>query len=341
MNSPIQAGLLAYGMSGRIFHAPFLAAHPGFQLRAITERSRKLAATDYPAIISYDSVEELLKDPVIQLVVVNTPNDTHFALAKQALQAGKHVLIEKPVGTTSAEITELFDLGRQLNLQVFGYQNRRWDSDFQAVRQVVESGQLGQLIEAHFRFERYKMPIHTKVFKEDPTTPGAGLSFDLGPHVLDQALSLFGKPEKVHKTLASHRFGSRVDDYFHFHLSYPGGLNVFVSGSLLVAAPGPAYVLHGTQGSYKQQRTDVQETQLDKGLKPTEEAYGHDLPGSEGALTVVQPDGEKSTTEVPTPRGNYMGLFEAVYQSLMHGRAFPVREEELFWQLQALEQTSE
>jgi scyllo-inositol 2-dehydrogenase (NADP+) len=206
------------------------------------------------------------------------------------------------------------------------------------VRQVVESGQLGLLIEAHFRFERYKIPLHTKVFKEDPATPGAGLSFDLGPHVLDQALSLFGRPGKVQKTLAHHRPGSRVDDYFHFHLSYPGGLNVFVSGSLLVAAPGPAYVLHGTQGSYRQHRTDVQETQLDQGLKPTEVAYGQDTPGSEGTLTVVQPDGEKSTTAVATPRGNYMGLFEAVYASLVHGQPFPVREEELFWQVQVLEQ---
>ncbi|TGD79916.1 Gfo/Idh/MocA family oxidoreductase [Hymenobacter wooponensis] len=338
MTSPIQAGLLAYGMSGRIFHAPFLAAHPGFQLRAVAERSRKLAAADYPDIISYDSVDELLQDSELDLIVVNTPNYSHFDLAKQALAAGKHVLIEKPVGTTAAQISELFALARERNLQVFGYQNRRWDSDFQAVREVVESGQLGQLIEAHLHFDRYKPAIHTKVFKEEPTTPGAGLSFDLGPHVLDQALSLFGQPAKVERTLGSYRPHSQVNDYFHYHLSYPSGLHVFVSGSLLVADPGPAYVLHGTQGSFRQHRTDVQEAQLDQKLPLSDAAYGQDAPGTGGVLTVVKPDGEKSSTTVTTPRGNYMGLFEAMYQSLTNGAPFPVREEELFWQLQIIEQ---
>ena len=338
MSTPIQTGLLAYGMSGRIFHAPFLTSHPAFQLRAVTERSRKQAAEAYPGIISYNSVHELLADEAIELVVVNTPNDTHFELARQALQAGKHVLIEKPVATTVAELEELLHLGRQQNRHVLAYQNRRWDSDFQLVRQVVESGQLGQLTEVHFRFDRYKAVLNAKAFKEDPTTPGSGLSFDLGPHVLDQALCLFGQPQQVHKTLASHRPGSRVDDYFHLHLSYSNGLNVFVAGSLLMAAPVPAYVLHGTQGSFQKQRTDVQETQLVQGLQPTDAAYGMEPAGSEGILTLMQPNGEKSTHLLAASRGNYPALFEAVYQTLRHHQPFPVRPEELRWQLQTLGQ---
>ncbi|QNH63433.1 Gfo/Idh/MocA family protein [Hymenobacter sediminicola] len=338
MSHPIQTGLLAYGMSGRIFHAPFLATSPHFQLRAVVERSRKQATELYPDILSLGSVAELLADPEIELVVVNTPNGTHFELARQALQAGKHVLIEKPVATTVAELDELLQLAHERQLHVFGYQNRRWDSDFQLVRQVVESGQLGQLTEVHFRFDRYKAALNAKAFKEDPATPGSGLSFDLGPHVLDQALSLFGEPAQVHKTLASHRPGSRVDDYFHLHLSYPGGLNVFVTGSLLTAAPVPAYVLHGTHGSFQLQRTDVQETQLDQGLLPTDAAYGHDPAGSAGAITVVAENGEKTVTYLSTPQGNYPALFEAVYQALRHDRPYPVRAEELRWQLQALEQ---
>jgi scyllo-inositol 2-dehydrogenase (NADP+) len=341
MPTPIQTGLLAYGMSGRVFHAPFLTTQPGFQLRAVVERSRKQAAETYPGITSYDSVAGLLADAEIELVVVNTPNDTHFELARQALRAGKHVLIEKPVATTVAELEELLNLSRQHNRHVLAYQNRRWDSDFQLVRQVMESGQLGQLTEVHFRFDRYKAALNAKAFKEDPATPGSGLSFDLGPHVLDQALSLFGQPRQVRKTLASHRPGSRVDDYFHLHLSYSGGLNVFVVGSLLTAAPVPAYVLHGTQGSFHKHRTDVQETQLAEGLPPTAATYGLEPAGSEGMLTLIQPNGEKSTQLLAAPRGNYPALFAAVYQTIRHNYPFPIRPEELRWQLQALEMKSQ
>lgn len=336
MSNPIQTGLLAFGMSGRIFHAPFVATHLGFQLRAVVERSRKQAAEFYPGVISYNNVAELLADPELELVIINTPNGTHFELAREALRAGKHVLIEKPVTTTLAELDELLILAKERGLHLLAYQNRRWDSDFQLVREVVESRQLGRITEVHFRFDRYKAALNAKVFKEDPATPGSGLSFDLGPHVLDQALSLFGRPERVHKTLSCHRPGSRVNDYFHYHLAYPGGLNVFVTGSLLTAAPVPAYVLHGTLGSFQKARTDVQETQLDQGLLPTDADYG--LDSNAGELTVVAGNGEKTVTTLAAPRGNYPGLFEAVHQTLRQGAPYPIRAEELRWQLEILEQ---
>jgi scyllo-inositol 2-dehydrogenase (NADP+) len=334
--TPIQTGLLAYGMSGRIFHAPFLEAHPAFTLRAVAERSRKQMQQTYPHTISYDSVADLLRDPTIELVVVNTPNDTHFDLACEALRAGKHVLVEKPVGTSAADIDALFALGREMNRQVFGYQNRRWDSDFMAVRQVVESGQLGELIEAHFRYDRYKTAIHTKVFKEEPTTPGSGLHFDLGPHLLDQAISLFGAPTEYRKTMSSFRPNSRVTDYFQLHLSYPSGLNVYLTSSLLVADPGPAFVLHGTQGSFRKARTDVQEAQLDQGITPLDSAYGMEPADGAGTLTVVSETGEKTVTPVVSERGAYMGLFEAVYQSLRFGQPYPIWEADLRTQLEIL-----
>ncbi|WP_022825939.1 Gfo/Idh/MocA family protein [Hymenobacter norwichensis] len=334
--TPIQTGLLAYGMSGRIFHAPFLEAHPAFTLRAVVERSRKQMQQTYPHTISYDSVADLLRDPTIELVVVNTPNGTHFELACEALRAGKHVLIEKPVGTSAADIDALFALSREMNRQVFGYQNRRWDSDFMAVRQVVESGQLGELIEAHFRYDRYKTAIHTKVFKEEPTTPGSGLHFDLGPHLLDQAISLFGPPAEFRKTMGSFRPNSRVTDYFQLHLSYPSGLNVYLTSSLLVADPGPAFVVHGTRGSLRKARTDVQEAQLDQGLTPLDATYGVEPADAVGTLTLVSETGEKTAQPIETLRGNYMGLFEAVHQSIRHGQPYPIREEDLHTQLEIL-----
>ncbi|WP_303309792.1 Gfo/Idh/MocA family oxidoreductase [Hymenobacter sp. BT730] len=337
MPTPIQTGLLAYGMSGRVFHAPFLHAHPGFTLAAVTERHQAQAHLHYPEVRSYPSVEALLADEAVELVVVNTPNNTHVEFARQALQAGKHVLLEKPVATTVAEIQELYHLSRRVNRDLLPYQNRRWDSDFQLVRQVVESGQLGQLIEAHFRFDRYKLALNKKAFKEEPI-PGSGLLYDLGPHLLDQVISLFGPPQNTYKVQGSYRPGSRVDDYFTFHIQYPSGLQVTVTSSLLVADPGPAFVLHGTAGSFSKPRADVQEAQLLEGLSPLADAYGVEPENAVGRLTLAAPDGTLSPSILPAPRGHYMGLFEAVYRTIRHGQPYPIPEADIVTQMTLLEQ---
>jgi predicted dehydrogenase len=335
-SSPIKTGLLAYGMSGKIFHAPFLTQHPGFDLQAVVQRHEQRMQADYPHIKSYGSVAELLADPALELVVVNTPSATHVELARQALLAGKHVLLEKPVATSTAEVRELFNLARQQNRQLFAYQNRRWDTDFGSVRRVVESGQLGRLIEVHFRYDRFKPQLNPKKFKEDADSPGSGLMFDLGPHLVDQAISLFGQPLSVERTQGSYRENSQVADYFSLHLHYPEGLHVYLTSSLLVADPGPAFVLHGTQGSYRKDRTDPQEAQLVAGLKPADPAYGHEQPGQEGRLTLAVPDGTLATTSVLAEPGSYAGLFEAVYQAIRHGQPYPVKPEELVWQLEVI-----
>jgi scyllo-inositol 2-dehydrogenase (NADP+) len=335
-SAPIKTGLLAYGMSGKIFHAPFLTQHPGFDLQAVVQRHEQRMQADYPHIKSYGSVAELLADPELELIVVNTPSATHVELARQALRAGKHVLLEKPVAITAAEVRDLFDLARQQNRQLFAYQNRRWDTDFGSVRDVVEGGQLGRLIEVHFRFDRFKPQLNPKKFKEDADSPGSGLVFDLGPHLVDQAISLFGQPLKVEKAQGSYRESSRVPDYFSRHLHYPGGLHVYLSSSLLVADPGPAFVLHGTQGSFRKDRTDPQEAQLVAGMKPADPAYGREQPGQEGRLTLAGPDGTLTATPVPAEASSYASLFEAVYQAIRHGQPYPVTEAELVGQLEVL-----
>jgi scyllo-inositol 2-dehydrogenase (NADP+) len=333
---PIPTALLAYGMSGKVFHAPFLVTHPGFDLHAVVERTEQRMQQDYPTVRSYPSIDELLADPSIELVVVNTPSNTHFELAQQVLRAGKHVLVEKPVATSSIQMQALWDLGREVNRHVLAYQNRRWDSDFQAVRNVVESGRLGQLIEVHFRFDRYKPALHTKTFKEQPQ-PGSGLLYDLGPHLIDQALSLFGRPLSARKILGSHRPASQVDDFFSLQLRYLQGLNVWLTSSLLVADPGPAYVLHGTKGSYQKGRTDPQEAQLLQGTTLRSPYYGRETPGQEGRLTLAAPDGTLTTTADAAPAGDYLQLFEAVYQTIRHNQPYPIREEQLRWQNELLE----
>jgi scyllo-inositol 2-dehydrogenase (NADP+) len=337
MSKPIVTGLMSYGMSGRIFHAPFLATNPGFILKAVVERNEKKAGLKYPELKSYDSIDELLNDDEIELIVVNTPNHTHFDFSVRALQAGKHVLIEKPAAVTSAEVRSLFELGRSLNLKVMIYQNRRYNSDFLAVKQIIESGRLGRLIEVHFRIDRYRMAIGNKEFKESKEIPGNGLKYDLGSHLIDGAISILGKPSSYEKTTAMHRPGTRVDDYFHFHLKYPDQLNVYLTSGLLIAEPEYGFVVHGSSGSFLKMRTDVQEAQLTDNMLPAESNFGTEPEGSEGKLVIIDTDGQKTTEWIASPKGAYNELFNAVYQTVRDQAQFPVTEEQIIWQLEMLE----
>lgn len=332
---PVATGMLAYGMSGRLFHAPFVDAHPGFTFSAVTERSQKKVNERYPGVTSYGTTDELINDPSLELIIVNTPNFTHFEYAKKALEAGKHVLIEKPLATSVAEAKELFDLGKKQKRYVMAFQNRRWDSDFQSVKEIIAGKKLGRLVEAHIRFDRYKLPLEGKAFKEEPV-PGAGLAWNLAPHVLDQAICLFGQPLQFFKTTAAHRSGTKVDDYAFFHLQYQNDLQVYVYVSLLCARPMPAYVLHGKKGSFIRGRTDIQEKQLDRGVSVRDAAYGRDA--TMGELTLGDPGGQFNTEFVPAPRGDYYQLFEAVYQQIRYQQLYPVTKDEILCQLEILEQ---
>lgn len=338
MSSPIVTGILSFGMSGRIFHAPFVHAHPGFNLKVVLERNQKKAAEFYPDVVSYNTIEDLLNDDEIELVIVNTPNHLHYEQAKQALLAGKHVLVEKPVAATSAQLMELFDIAKQQEKHLLVYQNRRWDSDFLSVKDMIESGRLGELVEVHFRFDRYKPVLSPKLFKETAANEASGLVYDLGPHLLDQVISLFGKPVSVHKVTAMHRYGSEVPDYFSYQLRYPRQLTVYVTSSLLVAQPLPSFVVHGTTGSYIKNRCDVQEGQLDQGIKPTDEHYGIEPANCEGQLVTIDVTGKKLVEQMPSLKGNYLNLFEAVYQTIVNGALYPITDEHIAWQLELLEQ---
>jgi scyllo-inositol 2-dehydrogenase (NADP+) len=337
MSLPIVTGILSFGMSGRIFHAPFVHAHPGFRFKAVLERNQKNAVQYYPDVVSYDSIDDLLNEKEIELIIVNTPNQLHYEHARLALQAGKHVLIEKPVTATLAQLLELYDLAKQQEKHLLVYQNRRWDSDFLSVKEVIESGRLGNLIEVHFRFDRYKPVLSPKAFKETGGMEANGLVYDLGPHLLDQVISLFGKPLTSNKVTASHREGSEVVDYFSFQLTYPHQLTVYVTSSLLVAQPLPSFVLHGTAGSYIKDRCDVQEDQLDQSIKPTDPQYGIEPDGCEGRLTLTGLNNEKTVEQVPSYKGNYLNLFEAVYQTIANGALYPITDEHIAWQVELLE----
>ncbi len=198
MKNTIKTGLLSFGMSGKIFHAPFLKEHCGFELTAVVERTKKKAYLTYPAIKSYNSVTELLADNKIELVVINTPNATHFEFASKAIQANKHVLVEKPFTVNSAQAKQLYREANKNGCCILPYQNRRYDSDFMSVKSIIESGRLGDLAEAHFRYDRYQYRIGSSVWKETAMA-GSGIQYNLGSHLLDGVISLFGIPLKWSK----------------------------------------------------------------------------------------------------------------------------------------------
>ena len=216
----IKTALLSYGMSGKFFHAPFLELHPGFELIGSWERSEKRIQEDYPETKSFPSLESILEDATIDLVIVNTPVATHFEYAKKVLLAVKHTVVEKAFTTTVAEAQELDALAKENRLKLSVFQNRRWDSDFKTVKKIIDDGMLGDIVEAEFHFDRYNPILSPKQHKES-ANPGAGILKDLGPHIIDQALFLFGIPEAIFADIRLIREATLVDDYIDILLYYP------------------------------------------------------------------------------------------------------------------------
>jgi len=340
MQKPLVTALLAYGMSGKLFHAPFVHFHEGFAFAGVFEHNNKRVKADYPDVKSYDSLQEVLDDQTIELVIVNTPSNLHVEHTRQALLAGKHVLVEKPFAPTVKEAKELFELGRRVNRKIMIYQNRRFSSDFAVTKDVIHSGKLGDIIEMHLRYDRYRPEIGPKAFKENPF-PASGIVYDLAAHLLDQVICLFGKPDSYRKITGVYRENSKVDDYGHIHLVYPGRKNIFVTTSLLVADPLPGIVIHGSKGSFLKSFCDSQEDQLIAGMKPGNAEFGKEADGKEGRLTSVSSSGDKKTEMIPSARGKYIDLFEAVYQHVKNDAPFPVKEEEVLIQLEILESKSD
>lgn len=335
MGKIINTGLLSFGMSGKVFHAPFVEAHKGFAFKAITERNQKQVQQIYPEVTSYNSADDLIGDETLDLIIVNTPNYTHFEYAKTALLAGKHVLVEKPFTITVSEAQSLFELAEKQNKKIMVYQNRRYDSGFKLTRQIIQSGQLGKLTDVYFRFDRYRNHIGPKKFKEEPV-PGSGLLYDLGPHLLDQAIALFGKPLSFYKVLSKNREHTQVDDYFFIHLQYADQLNVYLHASMMVADIPPAFVVNGTLGSFSKNHADVQESQLLKGIKPTAEDYGVENKEDMGKITIMEEDGGRKVIRPLSLKGSYMELFDAVYATIINDTPFPITQQDILTQIEIL-----
>lgn len=318
---PVNTAICSFGMSGVVFHAPFIHYHPGFNLYGVWERTKQLASAKYPNVKTYRSLEELLADDAVELVIVNTPNYTHYEYTKKALEANKHVIVEKPFTNTVSEGEGLIALAKQKGLKLAVFHNRRYDSDFRTVQKVVQEKLLGEIIEVEIHYDRYKEELSPKVHKEIPG-PGRGVLYDLGSHLIDQALTLFGKPEGVFGDIRTVRPVSQIDDYFDLTLFYPK-LRVKLKSSLLVREALPGFILHGTKGSFLKDRTDVQEVALMAGETPATPGYGIE-PESEQGLIHTEINGKEIREKIPTLPGNYLDYFEEVYQSIRNNKPEPV-----------------
>ncbi|HEX8563824.1 MAG TPA: Gfo/Idh/MocA family oxidoreductase [Flavobacterium sp.] len=323
-NKQIRTALLAYGMSGKIFHAPFLELHPGFELIGSWERSKKKIHEDYPRAKSYPSLDAVLDDN-IDLVIVNTPVATHFEYAKAALLAGKHVLVEKAFTSTVAEAEELRDIASEKNVKLSVFQNRRYDSDFLTVRDVFDKNILGEIVEAEIHFDRYNPKLSLKQHKETPNS-GAGILKDLGSHIIDQALCLFERPIGLFADIRITRENSVVDDWFDITLFYDD-FRVRLKAGFLVREPLPAYILHGKKGSFIKSRGDVQEDELKLGEKPMVIEWGIE-PAYKSGVLHTEIEGETVRENVQTMRGNYYWFFDALCRAIREDAPVPVSAED-------------
>jgi predicted dehydrogenase len=307
MNKTIRVGLIGYGFAGKTFHAPLIRSVPGLSLAVIGSSKRELLQATYPGTIVCSPVE-VPTHPDVDLAVIASPNESHFPLAAAALRAGKDVVVDKPFTVTLAEARSLAEIAKENERLLSVFHNRRWESEILATKAVLASGVLGEIAHYESHLDRFR-PVVRQRWREDPG-PGAGLWFDLGPHLIDQALHLFGLPHSVNANFGILRKGGQTDDWAHVQLNYDR-LRVILHASLLVSGGGPRSLLHGVEGSWAKFGADAQERQLMSGMLPDDPAFGYDPnPG------IVYDGATGTQTEMPSPAGNereyYIGIRDAI-----------------------------
>ena len=318
----LNVGLIGFGLSGRYFHAPFLSSNPRFKIKTVVERTKNEAQEFDASIENARSVDELLSDESIDLVFICTPNDTHFEYAMDALENGKHVIIEKPFANTEAEARQLVEVAKEKGLILTAYQNRRWDSDFLTIKKLLAEDKLGDIVEFESRYDRFRPVPQANTWKEKEVVGGGNL-YNLGPHLIDQALVLFGTPLTVLADIRTVRPGSQIDDYFHIQLGY-ADKSVIVKSSMLVCNNQLRYTLHGTKGSFVKNGLDVQEETLRQYLLPTSEPWGYEPEDRWGSLYTPE---QKEVIE--SEPGNYMPLYDNLYEAIVEGAEIAVKPEEI------------
>lgn len=318
--NPLRVGVIGFGLGGECFHAPIVRGVPGLELACIVQRHGSRAQEIYPDVRIARSLEELLADETIRLCVVTTPNQTHLDLARRCLLAGRDVVVDKPFTTTVAEAVELVRVAKQQKRLLTVYQNRRWDGDYQTVTKLVQSGAVGRLVEYEAHYERFRPNPPAKFAWRDVEGPGTGILFDLGPHLIDQALLLFGAPQAITASVFCQREWARANDAFEICLQY-AGLRATLRSRMLAYVPGPHFLLYGTKGTFVKYGMDPQEEVLRSGHPPQGTdwgaQWGEDPERLWGTLSLA--DGTER--KVKTERGDYRGFYENVRDAIVKGAA--------------------
>lgn len=324
--SRLKVGLIGYGYAGKTFHAPLIAAVPALDLAAVASSDAAKVQADWPGVVVHSTPAELIARDDLDLVVIATPNDTHHPLARAALLAGRHVVVDKPFTLTLDDGRELVALARKRRRVLSVFHNRRWDGDFLTLQRLVRDGALGRVVEMSSRHDRFRPDV--RVRWRESAGPGAGLWFDIGPHLLDQALQLFGRPRAIALERDLTRDGALADDWFHASLRYDR-LHVHLHAGMLVVASAPRFAVHGTFGSFTKEGLDAQEDALKAGARPTWPAQpGWGVDPGRATLVTRADDGALSTSEIEMQPGAHMAFFAGVAAAIRNEAPNPVPPQE-------------
>jgi len=344
--APIRTAVLGFGLAGKVFHCPFVSAVPGLQLVTILQRKGDSAAAAYPSAKIARSIEEILNDPTIDLIVVGTPNDSHVEYATAALRAGKHVVVDKPVAPTSAEVRSLIDLAKAHGKILAPFHNRRYDNDFLTLRKLITEGTLGRIVTVDSHFDRFR-PLQRGHSWKEVAGPASGNLFDLGPHLIDQALALFGAPTHITATVRYDRDKTDIDDAADVTLHYEihGKTILYHCRETMIAAdPAPRFRVHGTLGSFTKSGLDPQERALLDGAKPpqlgSQQPWLPEPESSWGTLTLATPDTEPielSSRAFPSVTGDYRNFYANVRDAIRGTAPLAIPAEEAFKTIRLLE----
>jgi predicted dehydrogenase len=329
----LNVALVGYGLAGKVFHAPLITTTPGLRLAAVVSSRREEIAADLPGTEPVDSLGAALAGGGVDLVVIASPNDSHARLAAEAIAAGRHVVVDKPFTVTVAEAEALRDQARRAGVRLSVFHNRRWTSDFQVVRGLIERGELGEVVHCEMRFDRFRPAARDRWREREG--PGAGVWYDLGSHLIDQALQLFGAPEAIWADLGVQRAGAGLaTDWFHAVLHYPR-LRVILHSGAITAEPGPVFAVHGTRGSFVKHGLDPQEDQARQGMKPGQPGWGVDP--NPGVLTRIDADGRAVRSTPAAPAGGYGRYYAEVRDAILGRGPDPVTPEQALGVMRLIE----
>ena len=322
---PIKTGIASYGMSGLVFHCPILHVHPGFEINKIVERSYKGSKGRYPNVSVVRSFEELLQDDTLELIIVNTPDATHFEYCEMALESNKNVVVEKPFTMKVSEAEALISLAKEKGKLLSVFQNRRWDGDYLTVKKVISNKLLGRLVSFESHFDRYRNFIQPGTWKEEPNA-GAEIVYNLGAHMIDQAYELFGMPISVSADIGIQRTDGKVDDFYNIVMRYEH-IHASLKSSYMVREEGPRYIVHGTEGSFLKWGIDPQEDALKEGRYPDERNWGMEPRKLWGKLNTSL-NGLHFTGRIETIPGNYSSYYDNIHDVIRDGKELIVKPEQ-------------